>query len=363
MSIVEKAVGKYQKKTVSKKKAPDFASDATESQEPARVAPVEASVPNAAPNGAGLNGHADAEPALIPAPNVARRKKTIVENAGARLLPVEGEPTGGRHGRAVPLPEESGNIGKDLLVLDFEQLREASIVPPEDLAPNLANEFRRIKRPLLKTAFGKSGDAIEQGNLIMLCSALSGEGKTFTSMNLAMSVALERERTVLLIDADVAKPHISTALGLRKNKGLMDLLVDRTLDISEVLVQTDMPGLRVLPAGTQHEYATELLASERMEELMAEIAGRYRNRTVILDSPPLLQTSEAQVLTGLVGQVVVVVHAGATPQSAVESALELIDPSKYVSLILNKSRIQTGGDSYYGSYYGQQYGQQYNPDA
>jgi exopolysaccharide/PEP-CTERM locus tyrosine autokinase len=281
-----------------------------------------------------------------------RKEVASVEDNSARLLPVEDD-NGEDFGRAIPLPGEDGNLGKDLLVLDFEQLREASIVPPEELAPNLANEFRRIKRPLLKSAFGKGEERIEQGNLIMLCSALSGEGKTFTSMNLAMSVALERERTVLLIDADVAKPHISRAMNLDKRKGLMDLLVDRTLDISEVLVQTDMPGLRVLPAGTQHEYATELLASERMEELMSEIAGRYQNRIVILDSPPLLQTSEAQVLTGLVGQVVVVVHAGSTPQSAVESALELVDPSKHVSLILNKSRISTGGDSYYGSYYGQ----------
>ncbi len=277
---------------------------------------------------------------------------TILDESAARLVPVE-ETKQQNFGRAIPIPGEDGRIGKDLLVLDFEQLREASIVPPEDLAPNLANEFRRIKRPLIKSAFGKGDERIEKGNLIMLCSALSGEGKTFTSMNLAMSVALERERTVLLIDADVAKPHISRALNLDKRKGLMDLLIDRTLDISEVLVQTDMPGLRVLPAGTQHEYATELLASERMEELITEIAGRYQNRIVILDSPPLLQTSEAQVLTGLVGQVVVVVHAGATPQSAVDGALELIDPTKHVSLILNKSRIATGGDSYYGGYYGQ----------
>ncbi|MFK8017451.1 MAG: XrtA-associated tyrosine autokinase [Gammaproteobacteria bacterium] len=282
----------------------------------------------------------------------SRPRPPVADEGSARLLPVE-EEGDSDFGRAIPLPGEDGRIGKDLLVLDFEQLREASIVPPEELAPNLANEFRRIKRPLIKNAFGKGEEQIEQGNLIMLCSALSGEGKTFTSMNLAMSVALERERTVLLIDADVAKPHISRALSLDKRKGLMDLLVDRTLDIGEVLVQTDMPGLRVLPAGTQHEYATELLASERMEELMTEIAGRYQNRIVILDSPPLLQTSEAQVLTGLVGQVVVVVHAGSTPQSAVEGALELVDPTKHVSLILNKSRISTGGDSYYGGYYGQ----------
>lgn len=276
------------------------------------------------------------------------------DESSARLLPVE-ESVESDFGRAVATPLGDGGLNDDVLVLNFDELREASIVPPEELAPNLANEFRRIKRPLIKSAFDKGDDQLEKGNLIMLCSALSGEGKTFASMNLAMSVALERERTVLLIDADVAKPHISRTLGLDKRKGLMDLLVDRTLDIGDVLVQTDMPGLRVLPAGTQHEYATELLASERMEELMSEIAGRYQNRIVILDSPPLLQTSEAQVLTSLVGQVVVVVHAGATPQAAVLSALELVDPSKTVSLVLNKSRITTAGDSYYGGYYGQDF--------
>lgn len=304
MSIVEKAVGKHLKNHSTKK--------------PAQVKPV----------------------------------SEVAPDTGARLLPVEDTGEDGDYGRSIALPNDGLGAGKDLLVLDFNRLREASIVPPEELAPNLANEFRRIKRPLIKKAFGKGEDRIENGNLIMLCSALSGEGKTFTAMNLAMSVALERERTVLLIDADVAKPHISRALGLSQRKGLMDVLVDRNLDISDVLVQTDMPGLRVLPAGTQHEYATELLASERMEEVINEIAGRYQNRIVILDSPPLLQTSEAQVITGLVGQVVVVVHAGATPQSAVESALELVDASKHVSLVLNKCRVATGSDYYYGGYYG-----------
>lgn len=308
MSIVEKAVGKHLKNAGAKKAQ----------VKPARESAVEAA-----------------------------------QERSARLLPVE-DGADANFGRAIPMADDGGLQSGDLLVLDFKQLRDASIVPPEELAPNLANEFRRIKRPLLKTAFAKDEEKIDKGNLIMLCSALSGEGKTFTSMNLAMSVALERDRTVLLIDADVAKPHISRALGLHERKGLMDVLVDRNLDISDVLVQTDMPGLRVLPAGTQHEYATEFLASERMEEVMDEIAGRYQNRVVILDSPPLLQTSEAQVLTGLVGQVVVVVHAGSTPQSAIESALELVDPTKHVSLILNKCRVSTGGDYYYGGYYGTQ---------
>ncbi len=289
----------------------------------------------------------------------SRNRRADAEEGAAleegRVLPVD-EPAESRGlnddlGRAIP--QDVDGVARDVLHLDFNKLRDASIVPPEELAPNLAAEFRRIKRPLLKTAFGKNGEAVEKGNLIMVCSAISGEGKTFTSMNLAMSVALERERTVLLIDADVAKPHISRTLGLEDRRGLMDVLVDKDLSLADVLVQTDMPGLRVLPAGRRHEYATEILASERMEEVIEDISGRYPNRVIILDSPPLLQTSEAQVLSGLIGQVVMVVHAGATPQSAVNHALELIDSSKHVSLILNKCRVSTGGDHYYGGYYGQ----------
>jgi len=272
------------------------------------------------------------------------------------LLPAEEE-----HGTGTVkiVSEEQEDFEQDLqkqqiLHLDFEALREASIVPPADLAPHLADEFRRIKRPLIANAFGKGVVPVEHGNLLMLCSAFSGEGKTFTAVNLAMSLALERERTVLLVDADVAKPHISRALGIDHQPGLMDLLMDESIDISDVLVQTDMPGLRILPAGQRHQYSTEFLASDKMQELMDELAGRYPNRMIIFDSPPLLQTSEAQVIASLVGQVVMVIHAGSTPQAAVEAALEQIDSTKAINLILNKCRVQSSND-YYGGYYGQDY--------
>lgn len=287
------------------------------------------------------------------AETTAKKKPKEVEKGEPKVLPVEDEaaPDSG----LIPPSESSGlHPRPPILELDFERLREASIVPPADLAPHLADEFRRIKRPLLANAFGKGVVPVEHGNLIMICSALSGEGKTFAAVNLAMSIALERERTVLLVDSDVAKPHISRATGLDQQPGLMDVLLDESLELSDVLVQTDMPGPRILPAGSRHRYATELLASEKMHDLVAEIAGRYSNRIVVFDSPPLLQTSEAQVLADLVGQIVMVVHAGATPQAAVETALELIDPSKAVNLVLNKCRVRSGSD-YYGGYYGQDY--------
>lgn len=233
--------------------------------------------------------------------------------------------------------------------LDYELLRSLGVLPPENLTNHVADEFRRIKRPLLANAFGKGVAEVEHGNLIMLASALSGEGKTFTALNLAMSIARERERTVLLIDADVAKPHISRMLELESRPGLLDLVLDEDLDLGDVLVNTDVPGLRILPAGQQHRHATELLASDKMETLVSEIANRYPDRVVIFDSPPLLLTAEAQVLSGLVGQVVMVVAAGATKQSVVQAALELLDPSKIINLVLNKSSSGAAGGDYYGS--------------
>ncbi len=317
MSIVEKAVKKHRK---GRKKP---SSDSGDTQETMRLQNRE-------------------EPTLIPAQEEKGDGSSTVQVQSAAAQDDDG------HTDVPALHKQR------VLHLDFDALREASIVPAEDLAPHMADEFRRIKRPLIANAFGKGVVPVENGNLLMLCSAFSGEGKTFTSVNLAMSLALERERTVLLIDADVAKPHISRALGIDQQLGLMDLLTDDSLDISDVLVQTDMPGLRVLPAGTRHQYSTEYLASDKMQELMDELAGRYPNRMIIFDSPPLLQTSEAQVLASLVGQVVMVIHAGKTPQAAVEAALELIDSNKAINLILNKCRVKSSND-YYGGYYGQDY--------
>lgn len=323
MSIVEKAVNKHRKSGGGGRKGPDKSGG----DKKAKKNLVDDSL--------------RPEPTLLP----ADERKELESGTGTVQILPESEQAEAEF----PLLEK-----RQVLHLDFDALREASIVPPEDLAPHLADEFRRIKRPLIANAFGKGVVPVENGNLLMLCSAFSGEGKTFTSVNLAMSLALERERTVLLVDADVAKPHISRALGIDKQQGLMDLLTDDNLDISEVLVQTDMPGLRILPAGQRHQYSTEYLASDKMQELMDELAGRYPNRIIIFDSPPLLQTSEAQVLASLVGQVVLVVHAGSTPQAAVNAALEMIDPNKSVNLILNKCRVQSSSE-YYGGYYGQEY--------
>jgi receptor protein-tyrosine kinase len=236
------------------------------------------------------------------------------------------------------------------LHIDPVRLRSLGLMPPEEGAKRMADEYRRIKRPLLAGAFGKGAARLPNGNLIMVGSSVPGEGKTFTSLNLALSIVQELDYTVLLVDADVAKPHISRVLELQHKPGLIDVLLDDTLDLHEVLLNTDVEGLRILPAGPVHRQSTELLASERMATLVAQMAERYPDRVLVFDTPPLLATTEAQVMSGLMGQVVLVVRAGLTPQQAVLQSLETLGQRAGVNIVLNQVR-GAWSDQYYG-YYG-----------
>ena len=236
--------------------------------------------------------------------------------------------------------------------VDQLKLIKGGLLAPLDQAVPIADEFRRIKRPLLANARQDYADAHEHMNVIMLASALPNAGKTFCSVNLAFSISLERELNVVLIDADVAKPHISRAFGLADRPGLIDLLVDDQIDIAETLVRTDLNGVQVIPAGRGHAQATELLASDRMSEVVDEISTRYADRVIIVDSPPLLITSEAQALATQVGQIVLVIEAGRTKHQVVQQVLEVLDQDKAINFILNKSRQTASPDYYYGASYG-----------
>jgi receptor protein-tyrosine kinase len=184
---------------------------------------------------------------------------------------------------------------------------------------------------------------------VLVTSALAGEGKTFCAINLAISIALEMDYSVLLVDADVAKPSIPEALGLEAEKGLMDLLLDRRIDLMEVLCKTDIGKLTLLPGGTAHQHATELLASGAMRELLREMAERYHDRIIVFDSPPLLAASEAGVLASQMGQIVMVVEAGKTTEAALKNALSRIDSSKVAGVLLNKGE-GPGLEYLYGGY-------------
>lgn len=234
--------------------------------------------------------------------------------------------------------------------LDLAQLKSTGLITPETERSQIAEEFRVIKRPLLKNAFGQGAALVDNGNLIMVSSAFPNEGKTFTSINLALSIASELDHTVLLIDADVARPAVSSYFGIDTGPGLVDYLLGEEPDLSTLLIKTGIPKVTLLPAGKRHHHSTELLASENMRNLLEELSLRYPDRVIIFDSPPLLVTTEASVLAGLVGQIVVVVESEKTTQAALKEALSLLDPNKSIGLVLNKSRQSFGAE--YGTYYG-----------
>jgi exopolysaccharide/PEP-CTERM locus tyrosine autokinase len=235
----------------------------------------------------------------------------------------------------------------------METLRKNNmLVPDSELGADVRGEYRRIKRPLLANAFGKSSSLVDQGNLIMVTSSVPGEGKTYTSVNLALSIAQERDNTVLLVDCDVTKQGVSRLLGVEKVRpDMTDLLASDNMPIEDALIKTDVPGLVILPAGRPHEYITEMIASRRMANLMDEFATRYSNRVVVFDAPPMLSTPESQVLANLVGQIVFVVEAGKTPFTIVEDALDMIPHEKAIGMILNKSESISNRGSYYYNYY------------
>jgi exopolysaccharide/PEP-CTERM locus tyrosine autokinase len=253
---------------------------------------------------------------------------------------------------AAPAAPAGGRANPRMVELDLVKMREMGLVTAAGGRTTLLEEFRIIKRPLLKRAFAERAEGGMPPNLIMVTSSLPGEGKTYCAINLAMSIAMELDHTVLLVDADVARPSILRTLGLPAQRGLMDILVDDKLDLSDVLLRTNVDTLSILPAGTSTPRATELLASSTMSSMVTEIANRYPDRVVIFDSPPLLLTSESRVLAGHMGQIVVVVEAQTTTQHAVKEALHKLEGFKNVNLIYNKTRDIPGIEETYDYHYG-----------
>ena len=237
--------------------------------------------------------------------------------------------------------------------LNFEALEATRILTPDAPRSRQADQYRVVKRPLLKNAMDKGATALTHGNLIMVTSALAGEGKSFTAINLAMSIAAEQDNTVMLVDADVARPSILRILGLPHGPGLLDLL-EQNAEMSDVLLRTNIDKLTILPSGTPHARATELLASDAMSHLLDDMANRYPDRIIIFDSPPLLLTTEARVLASHMGQIVMVVQADKTKQSDVQNALSTIEACPVRMLLLNQARSDAADG--YGYSYGYGYG-------
>jgi protein-tyrosine kinase len=306
MSIIERALRKAQDK--DKQAAPQQAA-APASQEPAPV------VENAAP------AESRAEPLA--------RERELSRAEGASVT--------------------SRDL-KRIVEIDFNRLRELGRLPPEHAARQTEEEMRRIKWPLLSALAGRSGGAPARNNVVLVTSAEPSEGKSYASLNLALSIVRDREMRVILVDGDVALPGVTPTLGLEGAPGLNDVLDDPGMDVNDVIYRTTVDGLFFVPAGKWHEHSPELIAGSRMAQVIQQLGERVGNGVVILDSPPLLATNEAQVATRYVGHVLMVVRADRTEQRAVTDALALVDKSTQVSAVLNGVEASLLS-KYYGQYY------------
>ena len=238
--------------------------------------------------------------------------------------------------------------------IDRMMLAEAGMIVPGAPIGPLAEEFRLVKRQLLIASQRIAESSTpDKARTILVCSARPRDGKTFTAVNLALSIAAERDTEVLLVDADFAKPDVMARLGLDDGLGLLDALADSSIDVETLVVRTDVPNLSLLSAGTKTSSDTELLASARTRAVLARLLSADPRRIVIFDSPPALAASPASVLALMVGQVMLVVRADRTPENELRAAVSLLDGCDHIQLVLNAVSFVPGG-ARFGSYYGQE---------
>ncbi len=283
----------------------------------------------------------------------AKRREDAVESQNAVEAASESHQ---RNTEAAAPAAEHGANGEGLAsnhvaTLDLKRVRAHGMMTPDAGDSPMAEELRHIKRPLLNNAFGPGAALVDDGNLILVTSALPGEGKTFISMSLAVSVAMELDKTVLLVDADILKESATKFFHEEMELGLLDVIVNPDVRLEDVIVRTNVPKLSFLPSGRPRGKATELLTSASMQQITQELGSRYNDRIIVFDSPPLLMSSEACVLASLMGQIVLVIEAEKTTQKRVAEALALLDQDKPVAMLLNKSRTSERPGYYYG-YYG-----------
>lgn len=264
---------------------------------------------------------------------------------------------------AVATPETQDNSGeklaqhpsdKHILTIDKASLAERGYLIDDGARKSIKDEFRQIKRTLLNNAFGSGAKMLSNPNLIMVSSAKPNEGKTFVSINLALSIALEQDKTVLLIDADVLRPSISRELGLDQPDGLIEYLLDNDKKVSDIIYNTNIDKLKLIPAGSPHHLSNELLASEKMAAFAKELSSRYPDRVVIFDCPPLIGVTETLVLANLMGQAIVVVEESKTSINNIKVATESLNEDLALGIVLNKA-IRSHKDLY--GYYGYGYGE------
>ncbi|WP_199610880.1 XrtA-associated tyrosine autokinase [Flocculibacter collagenilyticus] len=237
------------------------------------------------------------------------------------------------------------SANKKTLFIDIEELERNGFVSGSSTRTRVNEEFRSIKRKLLNNAFGPLKDTVESPNVIMVSSATSNEGKTFCAANLALSIALEQDVKVLLVDADVIRPALDKVLNFNVEVGLVEYLRGKEKSVENIIYDTNFKELRIIPAGNPHHLTTELLASDKMRNLANEFARRYPDRIVIFDAPPMIGVNESAVLATFSGQILIVVEENKTQLSSLTEVTELLPKDRAVGFIVNKA-IRSASERY-----------------
>ena len=253
---------------------------------------------------------------------------------------------------SVTEPAAARDASLHTVQLDLASLEKRNFVSLSKERRLINEEYRVIKRKLINNAFGVFSKTLQHPNLILVTSSRPGEGKTFSSINLALSIALEQDKTVLLVDADVLRPNISKTLNISHSLGLTDYLQSADVTVPDILLSTNVERLKIITAGSPHHLSTELLASERMTQLVNEFATRYSDRIVIFDAPPLLGVNETAVMAAMCGQAVVVVEENRTRLAEIEQSVSLLPKEMAVGFLINKAHRNQGKGYGYGYYYG-----------
>lgn len=241
---------------------------------------------------------------------------------------------------------------KPSVTLDLRLLEQKNFVSLSSERRLINEEYRVIKRKLISNAFGALSGTLKHPNLILVSSSRPGEGKTFSAINLALSIALEQDKTVLLVDSDVLRPSVSKTLNISHDVGLTDYLLSSEIKASDIILSTNVDRLKIITAGRPHHLSTELLASERMLMLVNEFASRYSDRIVIFDAPPLLGVNETAVMASMCGQAVVVVEENQSKLAEIEQAVALLPKDIAIGFLINKAHRNQGRGYGYGYYYG-----------
>ena len=292
-------------------------------------------------------------PAAAPTATVATAIEAVTPAAvtPAAVTPaVEPVAAAASNDSSVKSPVAVKDVKRNYVEIDLQSLSERNFVAIATERRLIYEEFRVIKRKLINNAFGPLSSSLKNPNLILVTSSRPGEGKTFTSVNLALSIALEQDKTVLLVDSDVLRPNVSRTLEISTPLGLTDYLSNDAVDVSDILYSTNVDRLKLITAGKPHHLSTELLASDKMLALVAEFASRYPDRIVIFDAPPLLGVNETAVMAGMCGQAVVVLEENKTKLDELDKAISLLPKDLAVGFVINKAYYSR--DKGYGYGYG-----------